>query len=104
MAGGGQLLNTMVEEKSSRVIEVLLSAVSPMELMAAKLIGRMAAALIGMGLYIVMGLFLLTSFAPAGLLDFSLIFYLFIFFVITYLVMGSLMLVETHPLHLDDLS
>ncbi len=63
-----------------------------MELMAGKLIGRMAAALIGMGLYIVMGLFLLTFFALAGLLDFSLIFYLFIFFVITYLVMGSLMM------------
>lgn len=92
MAGGGQLLNTMVEEKSSRVVEVLLSAVSPMELMAGKLIGQMAASLIGMGLYIVMGLFLLTSFALAGLLDFSLIFYLFIFFVITYLVLGSLMM------------
>jgi ABC-2 type transport system permease protein len=92
MAGGGQLLNTMVEEKSSRVVEVLLSAVTPMELMAGKLIGQMAASLIGMSLYIVMGLFLLTSFALAGLLDFSLIFYLFVFFVITYLVLGSLMM------------
>jgi ABC-2 type transport system permease protein len=92
MGGGGQLLTTMVEEKSSRVVEVLLSAVSPTELMAGKLLGQMAASMIGMGLYIVTGIFLLTSFALIGLLDFSLIIYLFIFFVITYLVMGSLMM------------
>jgi ABC-2 type transport system permease protein len=92
MGGGGQLLTTMVEEKSSRVVEVLLAAVSPRELMAGKLLGQMAASLIGMGLYLVMGLFMLTSFALIGLLDISLIFYLFIFFVITYLVMGSIMM------------
>jgi ABC-2 type transport system permease protein len=92
MGGGGQLLNTMVEEKSSRVVEVLLSAVSPMELMAGKLLGQMAVGMIGMGLYLAMGIVLLASFALFGLFDFSLIFYLLIFFVITYLVLGSLMM------------
>lgn len=92
LGGGGQLLTTMVEEKSSRVVEVLLSAVSPMELMAGKLLGQMAVSLIGLSLYIAMGIALLASFALFGLLDFSLIFYLLIFFVITYLVMGSLMM------------
>ena len=92
MGGGGQLLTTMVEEKSSRVVEILLSAVSPIELMAGKLLGQMGASMIGMGLYILMGVFLLSSFAMVGLLDFSLIFYLLLFFVITYLVMGSLMM------------
>lgn len=92
MGGGGQLLSTMVEEKSSRVVEVLLSAVSPMELMTGKLLGQMAVSLIGMGLYLAMGIMLLASFALFGLFDFSLIFYLLIFFVITYLVLGSLMM------------
>jgi ABC-2 type transport system permease protein len=92
MGGGGQLLNSMVEEKSSRVVEVLLSAVSPMEIMAGKLLGQMGVSLIGMGLYILMGVALLAGFALFGLLDFALIFYLLIFFVITYLVMGSLMM------------
>jgi len=92
MGGGGQLLTTMVEEKSSRVVEVLLSAVSPMELMAGKLLGQMAASLIGMSLYIAMGIALLAFFALFGLLNFSLIFYLLIFFVITYTLMGSLMM------------
>jgi ABC-2 type transport system permease protein len=92
MGGGGQLLTTMVEEKSSRVVEVLLSAVSPMELMAGKLLGQMAASLLGMCLYLAMGLGLLSFFALLGLLNFSLIFYLILFFVITYLTMGSMMM------------
>ncbi|MBN1566458.1 MAG: ABC transporter permease [Acidobacteria bacterium] len=92
MGGGGQLLTTMVEEKSSRVVEVLLSAVSPMELMAGKLLGQMAASLVGMCIYLAMGLMLLSFFALIGLLNFWLIFYLIVFFVITYLVMGSLMM------------
>jgi ABC-2 type transport system permease protein len=75
LGGGGQLLTTMVEEKSSRVVEVLLSAVSPMELMAGKLLGQMAASLVGMCIYLIMGIGLLSSFALFGLLNFSLIFY-----------------------------
>ena len=92
LGGGGQLLTTMVEEKSSRVVEVLLSAVSPLELMAGKLLGQMAVSMVGMALYILMGIALLASFAVLGLLDFSLIFYLLLFFVITYLILGSLMM------------
>jgi ABC-2 type transport system permease protein len=42
--GGQGLVTTMVEEKSSRVIEVLLSAVSPVELLAGKISGRWASA------------------------------------------------------------
>lgn len=92
MGGGGQLLTTMVEEKSTRVVEVLLSAVSPMELMTGKLLGQMAASLLGMCVYLAMGLSMLSFFALLGMLNVSLIFYLLLFFVITYLVMGSLMM------------
>ncbi len=92
MGGGGQLLNSMIEEKSSRVVEVLLSAVSPMELMAGKLLGQLGVSLVGLGLYILMGIASLAGFALLGLFDFSLIFYLLVFFIITYLVMGSLMM------------
>jgi ABC-2 type transport system permease protein len=92
MGGGGQLLTTMVEEKSNRVVEVLLSSVSPMELMAGKLLGQMAASLLGMCIYLAMGLSMLSFFALFGLLNVSLIFYLILFFIITYLVMGSLMM------------
>jgi ABC-2 type transport system permease protein len=91
--GGGQaLLTSTVEEKSSRVMEVLLSAVSPMELMAGKLMGHMAVSLVGLALYISLGMVMLTSLSLLGLLDPWLIFYLLIFFLITYLVIGSLMM------------
>jgi ABC-2 type transport system permease protein len=39
VTSAGHLVSSVVEEKSSRVIEVLLSAVSPLELMAGKIIG-----------------------------------------------------------------
>ena len=92
MTGGQALLTSTVEEKSSRVIEVLLSAVSPMQLMTGKLVGHMAVSFVVLALYIGMGLALLAGVALLGFLDFSLILYLVIFFVITYLVLGSLMM------------
>jgi ABC-2 type transport system permease protein len=92
IGGGGQLLNSTVEEKSSRVVEVLLSAVSPIELMAGKLLGQMGVSLLGMAIYVGLGLSMLATFALFGMIDLWLIFYLLVFFVITYLVMGSLMM------------
>jgi ABC-type Na+ efflux pump permease subunit len=56
MGSGQGLLTTVIEEKSSRVIEVLLSAVSPIQLMAGKLLGHMAITLLAMSVYILLGL------------------------------------------------
>ncbi len=92
MTGGQTMLTSTIEEKSSRVVEVLLSAVSPTELMAGKLIGGVALSLVTMGLYILIGLALLSSFSLFGLLDAWLILYLLIFFLIGFFVIGSLML------------
>jgi len=39
ISSGQQMVSSVIEEKSSRVIEVLLSAVSPFELMAGKILG-----------------------------------------------------------------
>jgi ABC-2 type transport system permease protein len=92
MGSGQGMLTTTIEEKSSRVIEVLLSAVSPMQLMAGKLLGHMGISLIGMTLYLVLGLVSLASFSLFGLLDLSLVFYLFVFFLIGFFTVGSLMM------------
>ena len=92
MVGGQSMLTSTIEEKSSRVVEVLLSAISPIELMAGKLLGNMAVSMVAMGFYALMGLALLSSFSLFGLLDPWLILYLIIFFVIGFLVMGSLMM------------
>lgn len=91
MTGGQSLLTSTVEEKSTRVMEVLLSALSPMELLAGKLIGQFGVSLIVLGLYVGLGLALLLSFALFGLINIWLIPYLGIFFVLSYLTYGSLM-------------
>jgi uncharacterized protein (TIGR03435 family) len=92
ITGGQSLITSTVEEKSSRVIEVLLSAVSPMELMAGKLIGQLSVSLLTLSLYIAIGLAGAMSFSVFGLINPWLILYLVIFFLITYLVFGSLMM------------
>ena len=92
MGGGQSMMTSTIEEKSSRVVEVLLSAVSPMELMAGKMFGHMSAHLIGMTIYLIAGLIVLGSASLLGLLDPMLIVYLFLFFFIAYFTIGSLML------------
>ncbi len=89
--GGQNLMTTVIEEKSSRVVEVLLSAVSPLQLMAGKILGQMTVSAIIMLLYAGMGITALISFAFLGLVDPSLFIYLVIFFLIAYFVVGSLM-------------
>jgi ABC-type Na+ efflux pump permease subunit len=99
LMGGQGLMMSTVEEKTSRVIEVLLSAVSPFELLAGKIVGQMAVSLVVLGLYIVLAFMLLASFAMFGLLDLSLVFYLLIFFVITYVTIGAAMAVADDADH-----
>jgi ABC-2 type transport system permease protein len=91
MIGGQTLMTSTVEEKSSHVVEVLLAAVSPLELMAGKLIGQLGVGLVIMGVYIGLGMLLLFQFAMFGLLDPLLVVYLLIFYLLSYLVFGALM-------------
>jgi ABC-2 type transport system permease protein len=91
MSSGQYLMTTTIEEKSSRTMEVLLSAVSPMQLMAGKILGQLGVGLLVLSLYSSVGLLALFSMALLGFLDLSLLLYLLIFFLITYLVIGSLM-------------
>ena len=91
MSSGQYLLTTTIEEKSSRTMEVILSAVSPLELLTGKILGQMAVGLTILLAYSSIGILSLISMAMFGLLDAALLVYLFIFFLITYVVMGSLM-------------
>jgi ABC-2 type transport system permease protein len=85
------LLTTTIEEKSSRVVELLLSAVSATELMTGKILGQMAVGFLILVLYAGLGIVALTSFAMMGLLDPMLLVYLLVFFVLTYFTVASLM-------------
>ena len=92
ITGGQTLMTSTVEEKSSRVVEVLLAAVSPFQLMAGKLLGQSAVGLLAMAIYLGLGLLALYSFAMFGIIDPMLIVYFLVFFLITYLVFGALMM------------
>ncbi|MEM0983458.1 MAG: ABC transporter permease [Planctomycetota bacterium] len=91
--GGQYLLTTTIEEKSSRVVEVLLSAVSATELMTGKILGQMLVGLTLAAIYGglgVAGMFFIpflagVSFAPSVLVLFP------ICFVLAYMMIASLM-------------
>ncbi len=91
MTSGQYLLTSTVEEKSNRVVEVLLSAVSPMELMTGKILGQMAVGLLVLVLYAGLGLLALVSFATLGLIDPVLLVFLLIFFVLAFFMFASMM-------------
>ncbi|HEY6457715.1 MAG TPA: ABC transporter permease [Steroidobacteraceae bacterium] len=91
--GGNTLMTSTVEEKSNRVIEVLLAAVSPLELMYGKLLGQLGLGLTMLGVYLLMAVFSLGQYALVGVLEPMLIVYVFAFYFFSYLVFGSLMLV-----------
>jgi ABC-2 type transport system permease protein len=60
--------------------------------MAGKLLGQSAVGLLAMAIYLGLGLLALYSFAMLGIIEPMLIVYFLVFFLITYLVFGALML------------
>jgi ABC-2 type transport system permease protein len=91
LTSGQYLLTSTVEEKSNRVVEVLLSAVSAMELMTGKIVGQMAVGLLILLLYAGLGIVALVSFATIGLIEPVLLVYLLIFYVLAFFSFASLM-------------
>lgn len=89
--GGQYLLTTTIEEKSSRVVEVLLSAVSPMELMTGKILGQMCVGLSLLTIYNSLGIVALLAFSISGVLSWQLIVSFFVFFVLAYVMFASMM-------------
>lgn len=89
--GGQYLLTTTIEEKSSRVVEVLLSALSPMELMTGKILGQMGVGLSLMAIYNSVGIVALISFSLADLISPTLVISFFVLFVLAYAMFASMM-------------
>lgn len=91
MTGGQYLLTTTVEEKSNRVVEVLLSAVSPLELMTGKIIGQMGVGLSLLTIYNGVGIAALIFFKRDDLVPPITFLYIFVFFMLAYFMFASLM-------------
>ncbi len=88
---GHYLLTTTIEEKSSRVMEVLLSAVSPMQLLAGKLLGQALVSLVMLVTYSGLAIALLSVMALTNLVSVEQYLWLVVFFVMAYFMIGTLM-------------
>jgi len=91
MTGGQYLLTTTIEEKSSRVVEVLLSAVSPMQLMFGKILGQMCVGLSLLLIYNTLGIVALFVFQRLDLIEASTIAFMLVFFLLAYVMFASFM-------------
>jgi ABC-type Na+ efflux pump permease subunit len=91
MVGGQYLLTTTIEEKSNRIVEVLLSAVSPMELMTGKILGQMGVGVALMAMYGALGGGALAVFALLSLVEPMNALYMFIYFILAYFLVASMM-------------
>lgn len=88
---GQYLLTSTIEEKSNRVMEVLLSAVSPMQLMVGKIIGQMAVGAVILGVYAGVGIGGLAYASMQDLIDPMNLVYLAVYFLIAFFLIASLM-------------
>lgn len=88
---GQYLLTTTIEEKSSRVMEVLLSAVSPVQLLAGKIVGQMAVGVVILAAYAGMGLLGLVAASMMHILDPMNLIYLGVYFIIAFALIACLM-------------
>jgi ABC-2 type transport system permease protein len=92
MTGAMHLLNAIIEEKMSKISEVLLGSVSPFQLLAGKLVGVVGVSLLLTLVYLVGGIYALLSFGRLDLIDPLLIFWFLVFMICAALMFGSIFL------------
>jgi ABC-type Na+ efflux pump permease subunit len=88
---GNQLLMSTIEEKSNKVMEVLLSAVSPMQLMTGKIIGLGLVGLIIVAVYSSAGIAGLVVANRLDLIDTVDLIYFALYFFMAYFMVASMM-------------
>jgi ABC-type Na+ efflux pump permease subunit len=88
---GNQLLMSTIEEKSNKVMEVLLSAVSPLQLMSGKIIGLGVVGLIIVAVYSSLGIAGLVVAARFDLIKPIQLVYFALYFFMAYFMVASMM-------------
>ena len=92
MTSAPQLLNSVLEEKMSRISEVLLGSASPFELMLGKLLGNIAIALVLAAIYVGGAYMVASRYGYADLVRPGLVVALAVFMPLAVLLYGSLYL------------
>lgn len=90
MSGAPQLLNSVIEEKMSRISEVLIGSVTPFELMMGKLIGSVSVSLLLATVYIAGGAAVASYMGYADALRGSDVAWLLLFLVMASFLFGSI--------------
>ena len=89
--GGNYLMMSTIEEKSTRAMEVLLSAVSPTELLAGKILGFATVSAVMLGMYIAVAVAFMIIFAAVDLVTWQDMLLSGLFFVLAYLMVAAIM-------------
>jgi ABC-2 type transport system permease protein len=90
MAGAPQLLNSAIEEKMSRISEVLIGSVPPFQLMLGKLLACVSVSLVLAAIYMAGGLVMANSYGYAKALTPALFVWFVVFLVMGVLIFGSI--------------
>lgn len=90
MAGAPQLLNSVIEEKMSRISEVLIGSVAPFELMMGKLFACASVSLMLATIYIAGGLVMAHSYGYDGTVTPALAGWFVLFLLMAVLIFGSI--------------
>jgi len=91
MLTGQYLLTSTIEEKSNRVMEVLLSAVSPMELLSGKILGQCGVGLLVIALYGGVGVTAASNLGYSHLVPADKLAYLVVYFFMAFFMIASVM-------------
>jgi ABC-2 type transport system permease protein len=85
-----QMMSSVIEEKMSRISEVLLASVSPFDLMIGKLLACCGAAAVVGGIYLAGGLLLAAHYGYSGLISAQSVLYFAVFLILAVFLHGSL--------------
>ena len=92
MTSGQHLLNAIIEEKMSKISEVLLGSVSPFQLLMGKLLGVVGVALLLTFVYFAGGTYLMVSLGRADIINPALMVWFVVFVICAALMFGSIFL------------
>ena len=90
MTSAPQLLNSVIEEKMSRISEVLIGSVTPFELMMGKLLGGAATSILLCGIYIAGGLIVVQYWGYASAVTVAIVAWFVLYLTLALFIFGSL--------------
>jgi ABC-type Na+ efflux pump permease subunit len=90
MSSSPQLLNTVIEEKMSRISEVLIASVTPFQLMMGKLLGSVGVSVLLSLIYFAGGIAVAYYWGYAGAITVPMVLWFVVFLVLAVLMFGSI--------------